>query len=90
MPNGPKLTLMKKSCVACGQPLADETKQDCPRCEKLVLSPSKLTAEELHQLSQIVSERLKADWKFNARIITAVVLVAVVVIEVTAHSLGGV
>ena len=79
---------MKKSCVACGQPLDDETKQVCPRCEKLVLSPNKLTAEELQQLSQIVSERLKADWKFNARIITAVVLVAVVVIEVTSALFG--
>ena len=73
---------MKKSCPGCGQPLADEAKEFCPRCEKLELSPNKLTADELQQLSQIVSERLKADWKFKAQIFGAVLLVVLAVIGV--------
>ena len=88
MPNGPKLALMKKKCLACGQPVTDDAKQFCPRCEKLELSPKKLTAEELQQLSQIVLEGLKANWKFKAQILWAVLLFAVVVIEVNSAIFG--
>ena|ERR1017187_7065772 len=88
MPNKPKLALMKKKCLACGQPVTDDAKQFCPRCEKLELSPKKLTAEELQQLSQIVLEGLKANWKFKAQILGAVLLLAVVVIEVNSAIFG--
>lgn len=88
MPNGPILALMKKTCPGCGQPVAEEAKVFCPRCEKLELSPNKLTAEELRQLSQIVLKGLKADWKFKAQIIVVVLLLAVVVIEVSSALFG--
>ena len=61
--------LMKKTCPACGRPVTDEAKEFCPACEKLDLSASKFTKEDFELVSQMVSERLKADWKFKAQIV---------------------
>jgi hypothetical protein len=74
---------MKKSCPACGQPVADETKQFCPKCEKLPqLSDSGISSEDFERLSQHVSERLKGDWKFKAQIAIAVIVLVLAIIGV--------
>jgi hypothetical protein len=79
---------MKKSCPACGQPLSDETKQFCSRCEALELCAKKLSQADLEQLSHIVSKKMKADWKFKAQIAGAVILGVLAVIGVIDVMLG--
>ena len=73
---------MKSTCPGCGGLLSDETKQFCSRCENLALPGSKLTGEEMQQVSQIVLAKLRGDLKFKAQIIGAVLLVVVTVIGV--------
>src|SRR6266513_1914752 len=79
---------MKKPCPACGQLVADEAKQFCPACEKLELSLSGFSNEDFERLSQIVSKRLKDDWKFKAQIACAVILLVLGVIGVIDAILG--
>lgn len=74
---------MKKSCPACGQPVADESKQFCSKCEKLPqLVNSGFSSEDFERLSQDVSKRLKGDWKFKAQIAIAVILLVLAIVGV--------
>ena len=79
MPDSSILTLMKKPCPACGRSVSDETKQFCPNCEKLAISDSKFSNEDFERLSQIISGRLRGDWKFKAQIIASVFVVLAVI-----------
>jgi uncharacterized membrane protein YvbJ len=74
---------MKKSCPACGQPIADESKQFCSKCENLSqLTSSGFSSEDFERLSQDDSKRLKSDWKFKAQIAFAVILLVLASIGV--------
>ncbi len=79
---------MRRTCPGCGGLLSDETKQFCSRCENLALQDSKLTGEEMQQVSQIVLAKLRVDWKFKAQIIGTVLLVVLAVIGVIDAILG--
>lgn len=73
---------MNKRCPGCKELVSDQTKQFCPACEKLTLSSPKLSVEELAHLSQIVLEKLKADWKFKGQLCFAVFIVVLAVVGV--------
>ena len=79
---------MKKVCPGCGGSLLDETKEFCRACEKLDLVGTNCGGKDFELLSQMVSAKLRADWKFNIRTIGSVFAVVMLVIGLIDATIG--
>ena len=73
---------MNSSCPGCGQPISDAKSDFCPKCAKLDLSRNGLSADEIQRVTELTCQRLRSDWKFNARVIAIVLASLIGVISI--------